>query len=69
MRDVRNPNGTYNGIAILARLSGLSEAEVAWTAERLRHLRLVEGRTVEEAKAIVAAECQARPWEQPKRAE
>lgn len=60
----KNPDGSYNGIAILADLSGLSEAEIRWTAERLRHLMRVEGKTPEEAKAIVRVEAADRPWEQ-----
>jgi TRAP-type C4-dicarboxylate transport system permease large subunit len=59
----RNPDGTYDGIKMLAAMSGLSEAEVAWTAKRLKHLMHVEKKTKEEAKAVVAQESKSRPWE------
>lgn len=52
----------YNGVEIMARLSGLSEAEVLWTFNRLKAL-LAEGKTREEARAIVAREVNSRPWE------
>lgn len=57
----RNPDGTYNGIKALAQISGLSEAEIAWTADRLRAL-LKAGKSKDEAKAIVRAEAVSRPW-------
>ena len=32
----RNPgSNTYNGVRLLADLTGLSEAEIAWTARRI----------------------------------
>ena len=61
MNDWRNPDGTYNGIAML---SGLSRAEVAWTADRLRSL-MASGKTKDEAKAIVKAEAAGKPWKSP----
>lgn len=57
-----NGDGTYNGVAILAELSGLAPAEVAWTAARLKQLIGVEGRPATEAKAIVTAEAKETPW-------
>jgi hypothetical protein len=65
MSKYQNPDGTYNLTGILASLSGLSEAEVRWTALRLQHLMKVEGKSKEEAKAIVAEEGKSRPWEIP----
>lgn len=59
----RNSDGTYNGITLMAEISGLSQAEIRWTWERLRHLMHVEGRTKDEAKSIVRDEARARPWE------
>lgn len=58
----RNPDGTYNGVAILAELSGLSTAEVAWTAARLKQLMTIEGKPREEAVEIVCEEGLAKPW-------
>lgn len=57
-----NGDGTYNGVRMLAELSGLSAAEVAWTAARIKHLVVVEKKPAAEAKAIVAAEAQGKPW-------
>jgi hypothetical protein len=62
----RNPDGTYNGVKVMAALSGLSEAEVAWTFNRLKHLLHVEKKSADEAKAIVAEECKSKPWEAQK---
>lgn len=58
-----NGDGTYNGVALLSRISGLSMAEVYWTANRLKHLLKVEKRTKDEAKSIVREEAKSRPWE------
>ena len=58
----KNPNGTYNGAQMLADLSGLSLAEVQWTANRFKHLLHVEKRSKDEAKAIVKAKCANKPW-------
>lgn len=64
MNDWRNPDGTYNGIKMLADLSGLSRAEVAWTAKRLQQL-MAAGSSKAEAKAIVKTEAAEKPWERP----
>jgi ribosomal protein L17 len=37
--DIRNPDGTYNGVKAMAQLSGLSEEEIRWTWERAKELR------------------------------
>lgn len=58
----RNPDGTYNGVAIMAELSGLTQAEVAWTFGRLKQLMTIERRPREEAKAIVQSEARSKPW-------
>jgi hypothetical protein len=58
----KNPNGTYNGVQMLADISGLSLAEVQWTANRLKHLLRVEKKSKIEAKAIVKAESATKPW-------
>lgn len=59
----RNADGkTFNGIAMMADLTGLSQAEVRWTADRLKQLMLVEGKSKDEALAIVKAEAADRPW-------
>jgi phage I-like protein len=59
----KNPNGTYNGVEMLAAVSGLSPKEVRWMADRLKHLLHVEKRSKDEAKAIVKAEAKSKPWE------
>ena len=53
---------TQNGAQLLSRLSGLSEAEIRWTFDRMKSL-LASGMSNHEAKAIVKAECKSRPWE------
>lgn len=58
----RNPSGTYDGAGMLAEMSGLSKAEIMWTFERLKYLMQAEGKTKEEAKAIVKEETKTRPW-------
>lgn len=56
-----NGDGTYNGVKALAFLSGLSEAEVAWTAKRIQEL-MRAGSTRELASAQVRKERKAQPW-------
>lgn len=58
-----NGDGTYNGAALLADISGLSRAEIRWTAERLKALLHTEKKTKTEALAIVREESKSRPWE------
>lgn len=59
----RNPDGkTYNGVALLSELSGLTQAEIAWTANRLKHLIQVEKKSKAEAKEIVKRESRSFPW-------
>ena len=60
---MRNPDGTYNGIKVLAAISGLSEAEINWAWDRIRYLVRVEGKTSQEAKAIALKESETKPWE------
>jgi hypothetical protein len=61
----RNPDGTYDGAKALADFTGglISEAEIRWTFDRLKHLMHVEGKTKAEAKAIAAEEAKTKPWE------
>ena len=63
MSAFRNPNGTYDGAAMLSAASGISRDEIMWTFERLKHLMHVEGKSKDEAKAIVADEGRSKPWE------
>lgn len=58
----RNPDGTYNGIAALAELSGLFEAEIRWTFIRLKELMTSQGLSREQALAIVKGEAADKPW-------
>lgn len=39
MEKHRNPDGTYNGVAAMAELSGLSEEEIEWTWKRAKELK------------------------------
>ncbi len=57
----KNDNGTFNGAKMLADVSGLSMEEILWTANRMKQL-LAEGRSKDEAKAVVALENKFRPW-------
>jgi hypothetical protein len=58
----RNADGTFDGVGLLAGLSGLDRAEVKWMFERMVQLLRVEGKSRAEAKAIIAEEAKARPW-------
>lgn len=57
-----NGDGTYNGAKMLAEISGLSEAEIVWTFNRMKHLTQVEGHHKAYAKGIVKAEAKSKPW-------
>ena len=39
--DFKNPDGTYNGVAFMAMMSGVSEAEIrdTWRAEMLKLIK------------------------------
>lgn len=59
----RNPgSNTFNGVKAMAAWSGLTEAEVAWTAARIKEL-IAAGKSRQEAVAIVRAEGKTKPWE------
>lgn len=62
--DHRNANGTYNGVAIFAEITGLPEAEILWTFNRLKSL-MSDGASKDEAKRIVTEEARQKPWEKP----
>jgi uncharacterized protein YoaH (UPF0181 family) len=65
MSGYRNPDGkTYDGVRLMSDLTGgvISQAETRWTFERLKQLMVSEGKSKEEATAIVAAEARSRPW-------
>jgi hypothetical protein len=59
----RNPDGTWNGINVMSAMTGLSTAEVEWTAKRLIDLMHHQKRSREEALAIVREEAKTKPWE------
>ncbi|HEY9550626.1 MAG TPA: hypothetical protein VIR45_14105 [Kiloniellaceae bacterium] len=65
----QNPDGTWNGAGVFAEITGLSQAEVQWTFDRLKHLMIVERRPRSEAKSIVSREAKGRPWEANNRVE
>ena len=59
----RNPgSNTFNGVKAMAAWTGLTEAEVAWTAARVKEL-IAGGKSKQEAVDIVRAEGKAKPWE------
>ncbi len=59
----RNPDGkTFNGVKMFAELTGVSEAEIQWTFDRLKQLQVVEGKSKEDAKRIVTEEARLKPW-------
>lgn len=62
MSDFRNPDGTYNGVKMMAALSGLSEAEIKWTFDEMKRL-MNSGMAKEEAKALVKERAKSKPWE------
>lgn len=61
-KDFKNPDGTYNGVELLSSLSGISQTEIKWTFDRLKAL-MKDGKSKEEAKAIVTQEAKTKPWE------
>lgn len=59
----KNTDGkTYNGVAMLAEVTGLPYNEIAWTAERMKQLMINEGKSKDEAREIVKAEGKSKPW-------
>ena len=57
----RNENGTFNGIKMLAELSGRSEQEAAWIADRVKAL-MAEGKTKDQIMATLNEEAKTEPW-------
>lgn len=58
----KNANSnTFNGAQMLADMSGLSVAEIAWTFNRMKELRQ-QGETKDSSLAIVKEECKLQPW-------
>ena len=57
----RNPSGTYNGAAMFAELTGIPQAELAWTAKRMGELRDA-GIPRPEWTRIVKEEAVSKPW-------
>ena len=53
----KNCDGTYNGVKLLAGLSGLSEEEIRWTWNRMKELKGTMPET--ELKAQLAREAKA----------
>lgn len=58
----RNSNGTYNGVTFFAELTGLPRAEIKWMFGRLKQLQQVEGKSKDEAVAIVKSERLSPHW-------
>jgi hypothetical protein len=59
----KNSDGkTYNGVAMMSELTGLSQEEIAWIASRIQQLIHQEGKTKDEAAAIVKEESKSKPW-------
>ena len=57
----RNPDGTVNGIAALAQLSGLDQREITWMVRRSMELRTA-GWNAEQVKGVLRKEGAAKPW-------
>ncbi len=60
----RNADGTYNGVAMMADITGLSREEIAWTWDRLSTL-LKSGMAKHEALALVKEQAKSKPWTSP----
>lgn len=60
----RNPDGTWNGVATMALITGLSEAEIRWTWDRLSAM-LKSGMDKQEALRLVKEQAKEQPWKQP----
>ncbi len=59
----KNKDGkTYNGAAMMSDLTGLSQEEIIWTANRIKQLIHNENKTKEEALVIVKQEGKLKPW-------
>lgn len=56
----KNPDGTYNGAAMFAELTGLPQAEIEWMGRRLPELMAKHPK--QEAKRILAEEAKRQPW-------
>lgn len=61
----RNANGTYNGVKALSALTGLSEAEVKWTDQRIKELVVDLKIPRAQAVAQVRREAESKPWVKP----
>lgn len=63
MQQFQNADGTYNGVALMAKATGLSAAEIKWSFDRMKHLLHVDKKSKTEAVTILREECRTRPWE------
>lgn len=63
IKQFQNSDGTYNGVALMSAVTGLSQAEIKWTFDRVKYLKQVEGKSKAEIAAILREECRATPWE------
>lgn len=59
-RPTANGDGTYNGIAVLSKLSGLSYDEIEWMAKRTMELRGQYSK--ETVVAMIKDEARSKPW-------
>jgi hypothetical protein len=57
----KNPNGTYNGAAMFAELTGLDRREIEWMARRMKELK-DSGVPKGGWTRIVKEESAAKPW-------
>jgi hypothetical protein len=61
--DFKNPDGeTYNGLKLVAAMSGLSDAEIMWTLSRLKELR-ANGTPRHLQNDIIKTEAISKLWE------
>ena len=60
----RNPSGTYNGAAMFAELTGITQEEILWSVERMKDLKK-QGLPRAEWARIVRDETKLKPWLTP----
>lgn len=58
----KRPDGSYNGLLLMASLTGLSTEEVAWTWKRIQQLVQERCMSKEAVLLQVKEEAKAQPW-------
>ncbi|NID14394.1 hypothetical protein [Luteibacter yeojuensis] len=60
----KNENGTYNGAAMFAELTGIPQEEIVWSANRMKELK-AQGVPRDQWSRIVGEEAKLKPWASP----